>query len=189
MFKGFLNALRLRCSRDFSKIFLTFRIEWCLLGAQENESHIRIDEAKPATGWRTHVHLAPVRLAAGHSGGISHKRLKIFFRKTRDCQSTAGFLFGKTTGPTPGTKRKAKMNTNYKRVPARFGPEIRFEVKSAPPAAVRAAQDTELERLKTRLLTQTLNELAAPEAGVIICRAAIEAWPVRGENPDGAATD
>jgi hypothetical protein len=35
MFNGFLNALRLRCSPDLSKIFLTFRIEWCLLKARK----------------------------------------------------------------------------------------------------------------------------------------------------------
>jgi hypothetical protein len=113
----------------------------------------------------------------------NYKRLKRFFRKTRDCQSIAGFLFEKTPGPMPGKKRKVKMNTNYKRVPARFDPETRFEVKPARPTAGRAAQDIELERLKNRLLAQTLNELAVPEAGGFVRRAAIEAaalaWETR----------
>ena len=75
------------------------------------------------------------------------------------------------------------MNTNYKRVPARFQPETRFEVKPAPPAAFRATQETELERLKNRLLAQTLNELTTAEAGGFVRRAAIEAaalaWETR----------
>ncbi len=48
------------------------------------------------------------------------------------------------------------MNTNYKRVPTRFGPETRFEVRPASLAPFRATQETELERLKNRLLLKTL---------------------------------
>ena len=47
------------------------------------------------------------------------------------------------------------MNTNYKRVPTRFGPETRFEVRPAA-APFRATQETELERLKHRLLFKSL---------------------------------
>jgi hypothetical protein len=67
------------------------------------------------------------------------------------------------------------MNTNYKRVPTRFGPETRFEVKPVPPAPFRAAQETELERLKNRLLLRSINELDAPEFIAGVRRAANEA--------------
>jgi len=69
------------------------------------------------------------------------------------------------------------MNTNYgyRRVPTRFGPETRFEVKPVPPAPFRATQETELERLKNRLLLGTLTELEAPEATAYVRRAANEA--------------
>ena len=65
------------------------------------------------------------------------------------------------------------MNTNYRRVPTRFGPETRFEVKPVPPAPFRATQETELERLKNRLLVERINEL--PEFVTYVRRAANEA--------------
>jgi hypothetical protein len=69
------------------------------------------------------------------------------------------------------------MNTNYryKRVPTRFGPETRFEVKPVPPAPFRAIQETELERLKNRLLVGVLNDLDGKEANPYVRRAANEA--------------
>ncbi len=67
------------------------------------------------------------------------------------------------------------MNTNYRRVPTRFGPETRFEVKPVPPAPFRATQETELERLKNRLLVGVLNELDEREANPYVRRAANEA--------------
>ena len=75
------------------------------------------------------------------------------------------------------------MNTNSKRVPTRLDPETGFEIKPIPSAAFRAAQNTDLERVKHRLLVQTLNELTAPEAKSLVHRAAIEAaalaWDTR----------
>ena len=67
------------------------------------------------------------------------------------------------------------MKTNYRRVPAKFGPETRFEVKPVPPAPFRATQETELERLKNRLLGEVLNEFAGTEANPYVRRAANEA--------------
>ena len=69
------------------------------------------------------------------------------------------------------------MNTNnkYRRVATRFGPETRFEVKPAAPAPFRAIEETELERLKNRLLLRTLNELEAPGFNPFVRRAANEA--------------
>jgi hypothetical protein len=48
------------------------------------------------------------------------------------------------------------MNENYKRVPAKFGPETGFEVTPSPPAPFRARQEAELERLKAQLLAERL---------------------------------
>ncbi len=67
------------------------------------------------------------------------------------------------------------MNTNYRRVPARFGPDTRFEVRPAPPAPFRAAQENELDRLKRRLLLEFLGERTAPRLGGYVRRAANEA--------------
>lgn len=67
------------------------------------------------------------------------------------------------------------MNKTNHRLPARFGPETRFEVRPAPPAPFRATQETEFERLKNRLLTETLLAIAKPELNVSVRRAANEA--------------
>jgi hypothetical protein len=67
------------------------------------------------------------------------------------------------------------MNINEIRVPAKFGPETRFEVRPAPPAPFRAALDTEFERLKNRLLARQLAEAPAPELNPPLRRAANEA--------------
>jgi hypothetical protein len=67
------------------------------------------------------------------------------------------------------------MKTNYRRVPTRFEPETRFEVKPVPPAPFRATQETELERLKNRMLVEVLNELNGREANPYVRRAANEA--------------
>ena len=67
------------------------------------------------------------------------------------------------------------MNTNYRRVPTRFAPETRFEVRPVPPAPFRALEETELERLKNRLLVRILNEVGEPKFNVYVRRAANEA--------------
>jgi hypothetical protein len=67
------------------------------------------------------------------------------------------------------------MNAEYRRVPTRFGPETRFEVRPAPPAPFRAMQEPELERLKNRLLLRFLNELTEPKFNGYVRRAANEA--------------
>ena len=66
------------------------------------------------------------------------------------------------------------MNRNYK-VPTRFGPDTRFEVRAAPAAPFRAFQETEFERLKNRLLREVLNGLTAPGLNINVRRAANEA--------------
>src|ERR1700754_112658 len=67
------------------------------------------------------------------------------------------------------------MNANYRKVPTRFGPETRFEVKPVPPAPFRAIQETELERLKNQLLVKQLNRLETVPATPYVRRAANEA--------------
>ena len=67
------------------------------------------------------------------------------------------------------------MNATNRKVPTRFGPETRFEVKPAPPAPFRALQETELERLKDRLLREQLDDAAEPELNARLRRAANEA--------------
>ena len=67
------------------------------------------------------------------------------------------------------------MNKNETRVPARFGPETRFEVRPAPPVPFRATQDTEFERLKNRLIARQLAGAPTPELNPPLRRAANEA--------------
>jgi hypothetical protein len=67
------------------------------------------------------------------------------------------------------------MNRTNNRLRAEFRPETRFEVHPAPPAPFRATQETEFERLKSRLLTETLLATARPELNTAIRRAANEA--------------
>jgi hypothetical protein len=67
------------------------------------------------------------------------------------------------------------MNTTQRKVPTRFGPEKRFEVKPAPAAPFRAFQETELERLKNRLLQERLLATVGPEFNAPLRRAANEA--------------
>jgi hypothetical protein len=66
------------------------------------------------------------------------------------------------------------MNRNKTLVPTRFDPETRFEVRANPPAPFRAVQETEFERLKSRLLAQQLLD-AAPELNAPLRRAANDA--------------
>jgi hypothetical protein len=65
-------------------------------------------------------------------------------------------------------------NTNY-RLRAKFARETRFEVRPQPPAPFRATQETEFERLKNRLLTETLLAQPTPEQNAAVRRAANEA--------------
>jgi hypothetical protein len=66
-------------------------------------------------------------------------------------------------------------NTNKTRVRTEFRPETRFELRPAPPAAFRAAQETEFERLKNQLLAEQLAGAPALELNPPLRRAANEA--------------
>ncbi len=67
------------------------------------------------------------------------------------------------------------MNRTTNKLRAKFEPETRFELRPTPPAPFRATQETDFERLKNRLLTQTLLDTAQPELNTAIRRAANEA--------------
>ncbi len=56
------------------------------------------------------------------------------------------------------------MNTRqkYKRLPAEFGPEVRFEVKPEPAGPFRLTMENRFEALKARLLEQKLSEARNP---------------------------
>ena len=64
------------------------------------------------------------------------------------------------------------MNAKYQRVPTRFAPETQFEVPAVP---FRARQETELERLKNRLLQELLQETPDAELNAPLRHAANEA--------------
>jgi hypothetical protein len=64
------------------------------------------------------------------------------------------------------------MKETNRQLRTRFGPEVRFDVKTTP---FRAEQTTELERLKNRLLQQLLAEATNPEENTLLRRAANDA--------------
>ena len=67
------------------------------------------------------------------------------------------------------------MNKNLNKVPTRFDQETRFELRPTPPAPFRALQETELERLKNRLLAAQLARATEPEFNAPLRHAANEA--------------
>jgi hypothetical protein len=67
------------------------------------------------------------------------------------------------------------MKSRYRRVPAEFGPETRFEISPTPAAPFRALQENEFEKLKLGLLSERLEALWKPELGAQVRRAANEA--------------
>lgn len=67
------------------------------------------------------------------------------------------------------------MNKTRNTVPTRFGPETRFAVAFDPAAPFRRTQETDLERLKGRLLRERLAATPVPEAFAPLRRASNEA--------------
>src|ERR1700742_1483854 len=64
------------------------------------------------------------------------------------------------------------MKNNYGKVRTRFAREVRFEVKPVP---FRTTENTELEKLKDRLLRQLLDEAGTPDENTAVRRAANDA--------------
>ena len=56
-----------------------------------------------------------------------------------------------------------------------FGPETRFEVRPAPPAPFRETTETELDRLKNRLIVQVLGETTGDTFNAYVREAANDA--------------
>jgi hypothetical protein len=82
-----------------------------------------------------------------------------------------GFLFNPR--PAPGCRqKKEKMTTTLE---TRFEPETRFELTPTTGAPFRATQETELERLKDKLLRQALEFAPSGEYYAPLRRAANEA--------------
>lgn len=67
------------------------------------------------------------------------------------------------------------MNKTNHRLRAELGPDTRFEVQPTPPAPFRATLETDFERLKSRLVTETLLATAKPDLNATVRRAANEA--------------
>ena len=67
------------------------------------------------------------------------------------------------------------MKNRNTTVAARFAPEARFGLPTATPTPFRANLETEFERLKHRLLAETLDEAEQPGLNVPLRRAANEA--------------
>ena len=67
------------------------------------------------------------------------------------------------------------MNNNKTTVTARFAPETRFTLPTQTTAPFRANLETEFERLKNRLLAETIDETEQPELNAPLRRAANEA--------------
>ena len=67
------------------------------------------------------------------------------------------------------------MNTRYRKIPARFAPETRFEVAPVPAAPSRGSLELELDRFKDRLLQRLLDETEDSRLRPLLRRAATEA--------------
>jgi len=75
------------------------------------------------------------------------------------------------------------MNKVINRVPTLFGPETGFEIAPIPAVPFRGTQETELERLKSRLLRKLLDEQPSPDLNAPLRRAANEAAGVAWLTP------
>jgi hypothetical protein len=67
------------------------------------------------------------------------------------------------------------MNTKMKRLKAEFGPDTRFEIRTAPPNPFRADQENQFERLKSHLLADVLRVTYGAKSVSQVRRAANEA--------------
>ncbi len=68
-----------------------------------------------------------------------------------------------------------KNDRNRKRMPARYGADTRFNVRPVVAVPFRGTQETELERLKARLLRELLGKIQQPDLNAPLRRAANEA--------------
>jgi hypothetical protein len=95
-----------------------------------------------------------------------------------------GFLFTERAAlGNAAQNSKEKMKVKTKKVPARFGPEARFAVTPVPAAPFRGTQETEIERLKRRLLRETLETATKTELYAPLRHAANEAAALAWTTP------
>jgi hypothetical protein len=169
-------ATRCRDAAHFGKISsLTNLLLYYLLTALEDDHDTRDLRLQPASYW-TNVHVASLRLPQRRRGRELLKLNNIDFQKPAIAQSIAGFLLIKPfTTDTKPKQRQNNMNAKYRRVPAEFGPETRFEITPVAPAPFRAVQENRFEALKNILLEQRLERLGQPDLGTHVRRAANEA--------------
>jgi len=67
------------------------------------------------------------------------------------------------------------MKKKNQRVPTKFAPETRFELEPQFAKPFRAVQETEFEKLKSRLLRRLLDDAVQPELNAPLRRAANDA--------------
>jgi hypothetical protein len=77
------------------------------------------------------------------------------------------------------TEKTDSMTTNNKYLPVQYGEETRFGVE-AKSVSFRATLETELDRLKNRLVLNYLSEFAEPEFNRLLRQAANEAAALAG---------
>ncbi len=70
---------------------------------------------------------------------------------------------------------KTDRNRKNNRLPAKFGADARFNVQPVVAVPFRGTQETELERLKARLLRELLGKTQQPDLNAPLRRAANEA--------------
>jgi hypothetical protein len=103
------------------------------------------------------------------------------FLITHDCQSIVGFLLNYQT--KSDNLSIMSMKIIKKRIKPWWEPESRFKINPITALPFRAIQDSELERLKDRLLKARLDETANPGLYAPLRRAANEAaslaWATR----------
>ena len=75
------------------------------------------------------------------------------------------------------------MNKNLNKVPTEFAPETRFAVNPVSAAPFRGAAETELDRLKDRLLREGLNAVTDPDLYAPLRRASNEAVALAWATP------
>ena len=75
------------------------------------------------------------------------------------------------------------MNRRYRKLRAQFEPEARFEIAPVPPAPFRGRRETELERLKDRLLQELLADAENPALYTPLRRATNEAAALAWTTP------
>jgi len=75
------------------------------------------------------------------------------------------------------------MRKKYRKLPARFAPEAWFEMAPVPPAPFRGTRETELDRLKDRLLRELLAETENTSLYAPLRRASNEAAALAWTTP------